>query len=171
MSGDSGPVFETVAAADDIARRLRVKGTEVTSEFVADVIDRYFELTNQDESLEDPAERTAVVWRIASEVRVVAWIAEQILEQVDQELDRVGGFGSPDASDVAAGLVASGVPVSASEVAAVTSAYANLTGHGGLYEDKSERSAVVQRAANLTGCRDDIVAAIFDEVDRQRRRS
>ena len=98
---------------------------------------------------------------------MLRWI-RPISELIGEAGERdIGGFDPLEAAAaVSDRLGASGTPVTAADVVAVMSAHAELTGHGDPEADRVQRSASVARIASTTGCSPDIVARIYDEVER-----
>jgi hypothetical protein len=99
-------------------------------------------------------------------LRWIRPVGELIEEYGEGDAD-LGGFDPmAAAAAVAERLGASGIPVTAADVVTVMSTHAELTGHGDPETDHAERSTAVARVADATGRSLDVVARIYDEVER-----
>lgn len=103
-------------------------------------------------------------------IRPVSELISEYGDRLGDRDDDTGGFDPMEAAEVVSErLAAEGLHVTAADVLAVMSVHAELTGHGDPETDEAARSAAVTRVADATGRRPDIVARIYDEVDRFQR--
>ena len=176
-----------------VAAQLQSGGLTLPVAFVGDVLREVLDVVARHPELDQPAERHALVARVASAVyedeAVVGRVIDQVyvdaggslwrdpvpepvddveeVEEVEDEEDDEDDRGY-DPRDVAAAvaerLTAQNTPLSVHDVISVMRALVDLTGHGDPPEEPAMRREAVAGIARVTGQPADAVGRILDAV-------